>query len=280
MKLSMSVMLGGVATAALTLGCSGSGAASGDAPPMKTGAAATAACGPDALIDDGEDQNNQVIVQKGRAGYWYTYVDDNKSTIEPTAGKLGGTFTMSPGGANGSQYAARMWGTLGPSGTVYCGMGMNFLDPKEPYDASMYGGVKFYARKGPGSTEKVRLKIPDVSTDPDAGKCKECYNDFGVTFPVTDAWTEYVLPFELAKQEPYWGDEFPRITPSKLYALQWQVNTNGAPYDIYVDDIAFVGCDSATGTPAAAPPPPAAPAPAAPAAAPADPAAPAAVPVE
>jgi len=248
---------------------------------MKTGAAATAACGPDALVDDGEDQNNQVIVQKGRSGYWYTYVDDNKSTIEPTAGKLGGTFTMSPGGANGSQYAARMWGTLGPGGTVYAGMGMNFVDPKEPYDASMYGGVKFYARKGPGSTDKVRLKIPDISTDPDAGKCKECFNDFGVTFPVTEAWTEYVLPFELAKQEPYWGDEFPRITPSKIYALQWQANTNGANFDIYVDDVAFVGCDSVTGTPAeAAAPPPAAPPPPAEPAPVADPAAPAAVPVE
>jgi hypothetical protein len=242
----------GFATAALALGCTG-GAASGGAPPMKTGAAATAACGPDGLIDDCEDQNNQLIVQKGRSGYWYTYVDDTGSTVQPTAGKQGGTFTMAPGGANGSQYAARASGTIGSGGTVYAGMGFSLTDPKEAYDASMYGGVKFYARKGPGSSSKVRLKIPDVDTEPDGGKCKECYNDFGVTFDVADGWTEYVLPFELAKQEPYWGDEFPRIVPSKLYSLQWQVNTPGANYDIYVDDIGFVGCDAAgASAPAAA----------------------------
>lgn len=249
---NVSLMLGGVAVAALAMGCSG-GAQAGAETPMKTGAAATAACGPDALIDDGEDQNNQVIVQKGRSGYWYTYVDATGSTIQPTAGSQGGTFQMSEGGANGSQYAARMWGNVGVAGTVYCGMGFNFTDPKEAYDASMYGGVKFYAKKGPGSAGKVRLKIPDLSTEPDGGKCKECYNDFGVSFEVSEGWTEYVLPFELAKQEPYWGDEFPRITPSKLYAMQWQVNTPGAAYDVYVDDISFVGCDD--GGAAAAPAP-------------------------
>ena len=248
----------------------------------KTGDAAIAPCGSEALIDDCEDQNNQVIVQDGRSGYWYTYVDEVGSTIEPTAGAQGGQFVMSPGGANGSQYAARMSGKVATGGTVYCGMGFNLTDPKDAYDASKYGGVKFYAKKAGGSTGTVRLKIPDSSTDPDAGRCQECYNDFGATMELTGEWTEYVLPFYLTKQEESWGDHFPAITPSKLYGMQWQTNIPGAAYDIWVDDISFVGCDSVSAAPAepapaaAAPPPPAEPA----AAEPADDAAPAPVPVE
>jgi hypothetical protein len=198
------------------------------------------------LIDDGEDQNNQVIVQEGRSGYWYTFVDDSGSTIEPQAGtKGGGAFTMSPGGANGSAYAARMSGQVGAGGIVYCGMGFNFTDPKDVYDASKYGGIAFYAKKV-GGVGKVRLKIPDVSTDPDAKKCKECYNDFGANVELTGTWTEYVLPFHAAKQEEGWGSPLvPSITPSIIYGVQWQVNVPGSPYDIWVDDVKFVGCGSA-----------------------------------
>ena len=39
--------------------------------------AQSAECGDDALIDDGEDNNNQTAVREGRGGYWYTYVDES-----------------------------------------------------------------------------------------------------------------------------------------------------------------------------------------------------------
>jgi endoglucanase len=237
---------------------------------MKTGAQATARCGQEAIIDDGEDQNNQVLVQDGRSGYWYTFVDDTGSTVPPTAGSQGGTFAMTAGGANGSQYAARMSGTVGAGGIVYAGMGFNFVDPKDAYDASKYGGIAFYAKKA-GAASSVRLKLPDVSTDPQGSICKQCFNDFGANMNLTDAWTQYVLPFEASKQEEGWGaPRVPSITPSKMFGVQWQVNTPGAAYDVWVDDVSFVGCDSAN----AAPPAPAAPAPQAPAAAPTPEAAP------
>jgi endoglucanase len=166
-------------------------------------------------------------------------------------------------------------------------MGFNLTDPKDAYDASQYGGIKFFAKKG-GGAGRIRIKIPDSDTEPAGGKCQECFNDFGANVELTSSWTEYVLPFYLTKQEDGWGDTFNRIIPSALYGVQWQTNTPGASFDIWVDDIAFVGCDSATGTPApgaaaattpAAPPPPPPPEPAA---APADPSAPepAPVPVE
>ena len=60
--------------------------------------------------------------------------------------------------------AARFKGTVAgaaPGVNVFSGMGVNFLDPKDPYDASKYQGVSFWAKKGAGSTGKVRLKIPE-----------------------------------------------------------------------------------------------------------------------
>ena len=118
-------------------------------------------CGPKALIDDGEDGNNQNLPNDNRGGYWYTFRDKKGTTIEPVAGEDGGTFAMSEGG-HGSQFAARFHGKIGTGAPLFGGMGMNFVDPKAPYDASKYAGISFWAKKGENSTGKVRLKVPDV----------------------------------------------------------------------------------------------------------------------
>jgi endoglucanase len=111
------------------------------------------------------------------------------------------------------------------------------------YDASKYKGISFWAKKGPGSTGNVRLKVPDVSTDPDGKMCKECFNDFGLDLQLTEEWTQYTIPFTSMKMMKGWGS--PRadgIDPSKLYGMQWQVNEPGAKFDIWIDEIAFTGC--------------------------------------
>jgi endoglucanase len=209
---------------------------------LKQGADATKACGPVGMIDDCEDGNNQVMINDGRSGYWYTFVDDSGSTIEPQAGKKGGTFSMTQGGANGSKFAARMSGKVGAGGLLFAGMGFNFVDPKDAYDASKYGGVSFYGKRA-GGEGKLRLKIPDQNTDPQGGMCKECFNDFGAALELTDQWVRYDLPFAQASQDQGWGRPRPSaIVPSKIYGMQWQVNVPGASYDIWLDDITFIGC--------------------------------------
>jgi endoglucanase len=217
---------------------------SAEGPSPNTGSAAGAdeggKCPPDALIDDMEDDNNQVAPNKGRTGYWYTFVDKAGSTAAPPPG---GTFAMAAGGAEGSTHAAHLSGKVGTGQTVYAGMGFNFVEPKAPYDASAYKGVSFWAKVGPGSLTKVRAKLSDVNTDPDGKVCSQCYNDFGADLELTEKWTKYTLLFSSIKQLDGWGaPHVPAITPSKLYAMQWQVNTPGANYDIWVDNIAFVGC--------------------------------------
>ncbi len=202
-----------------------------------------APCGPEAKIEDGEDNNNQTMVQDGRSGYWYTYVDTEGSTVTPTAGAQGGVFQPSPGGANGSQYAMRFHGDISNANIVFSGMGMNFVDPKGPYDASKYKGVSFWAKKAPGTTPNVRVKFPDVNTDPDGGVCSACYNDHGRVIKLTDEWTQYFLAFDSLSQERGWGSpKTGSLDATQVYAIQFQVNDKGQKYDIWVDDIAFTGC--------------------------------------
>lgn len=201
---------------------------------------------PDAVIDDGEDGNNQSFVVAGRGGYWYTFVDDVGTTVWPTAGSHGGTFEMTPGGADGTSMAARFKGSLGTGGgNIFSGMGVNFLDPKGGYDSSNYGGISFWAKKGAGSTGKVRVKLPDNNTDPDGGVCSECFNDFGIDLNLTEEWHQYTIPFGILKQQKNWGK--PRkssIDTTSIYGLQFQVTEAGQPYDIWVDQIRFTGCGS------------------------------------
>ena len=197
-------------------------------------------CGPEGLIDDGEDGNNQNLPNDNRGGYWYTFRDKKGTTIEPVAGEDGGTFAMSEGG-HGSQFAARYHGKIGTGAPLFGGMGMNFVDPKAAYDASKYAGISFWARKGESSTPKVRLKVPDANTDPDGGSCTECFNDFGGDLTLTNEWKMYIYPFSAMKQMPGWGNpRKPHITPAKIYGIQFQVNVPSANYDIYVDDLKFI----------------------------------------
>lgn len=195
------------------------------------------------LIADGEDNSNQIARIQNRGGYWYTFVDDAGSSVVPEAGKTGGVFRMTPGGAQGTQYAARMTGTVGSGNRVYVGMGFNFVDPKSAYDASKYEGIRFWAKRGPGSATTVRLKVPDAATDPDGKICTECYNDFGMELTLKEEWDDYVIPFSVLKQERSWGSPHTdKIDSSKLYGVQFQFNQPGQSFDMWLDEIEFTGC--------------------------------------
>jgi endoglucanase len=195
------------------------------------------------MISDGESNSNQVNPVQGRGGYWYAFGDEQGSTITPLPGKQGGTFSMAEGGANGTKYAAHMTGTVGGGEPVYVGIGFNFVDPKGQYDASKFKGISFWAKKGPGSLSNVRLKVPDVMTDPDGKNCSECFNDFGADLVLTEEWQQFVIPFDQMRQMKGWGSPRPSgIDPKTLYGVQWQVNEKGQKFDIWIDEIYFTGC--------------------------------------
>ena len=198
-------------------------------------------CGPEGLIDDGEDGNNQVTDSGGRGGYWYTFLDKVGSSINPKTEAQGGKFTMAQGGANRSQYGVNAKGKIATGEIVYSGVGVNFLDPKAPYDAGKFEGISFWAKRGANSTGKVRLKVPDSNTDPDGKVCSACFNDFGKDLSLTEEWTRYAFSFAEMRQLSGWGAPHPpRIDEKKIYGVQWQVNQPGATFDISIDDVSFI----------------------------------------
>jgi hypothetical protein len=88
----------------------------------------------------------------------------------------------------------------------------------------------------------LRVKVPDANTDPDGKICSDCYNDFGLSFELSDEWTRYTVNFKDLKQEEGWGDPRPPSSATdKLFGLQWQVSTPNAEFDVWFDDIRFEG---------------------------------------
>lgn len=229
-----------IAAAASSVGCK----VNPTDPSLENSSAGHACASPDAVICDGDDNNNQSAVVGGRGGYWYTFSDMLGTEVWPLQGAKGGTFEMSPGGAENSPYAARFKGKVAVSDQpVQAGMGVNFVDPKGAYDASQYSGISFWAKAAPGSVTAVRLKVPDSLTDPDAGKCSECFNDFGMDLMLSNEWQKYIIPFNKLTQMPGWGK--PRgfsVNSSEIFGLQFQVNVQDKPFDIWVDQIRFTGC--------------------------------------
>jgi endoglucanase len=124
---------------------------------LKQGEVSTRPCGPAGLIDNGDDGDAQILKSEGRSGKWYTYVDTSGSTIEPA---VGSPFAMAPGGVGGKGMAARMQGKVTNGGEVFCGMGLDFTESKQTYDASRYGGLAFFARRAPGRSPKSTSRFP------------------------------------------------------------------------------------------------------------------------
>ena len=189
----------------------------------------------DGLLDDLEDNNQQSEKIGGRGGYWFTFADTVGSVIEPR-----GDVRPSPGGANGSKFAAHGWGKMASAGdSIYAGIGFALTDPKLPYDVGSAKGIQFWA-KGPG---RVRFKTPDINTVPEGDRCSDCYNDFGVDITLQDSWQRYTVPFEKMAQQPGWGDRSPAVDQHHLFAVQWQFSTKDAAFDLWFDDIRLVGCE-------------------------------------
>jgi len=191
-----------------------------------------------ALIDNFDDGNNLVSALEGRSGGLYTYVDTTGSTISPATGTV---FLPALGGNAGSARAAHFTGHLSGASTVWAGFGADFLTPKALYNASKYKSITFWAKKGVSTAlSNVRVKVPDRNTDSVGGICTACSNDFGTDVTLATAWTKYTLPFSAMTQLAGWGAPRPQhLDPTGIVAVQFQVTSANANYDIWVDDLSF-----------------------------------------
>jgi endoglucanase len=113
--------------------------------------------------------------------------------------------------------------------------------PRAAYAASKYAGITFSARRSPGASAGVRVHVPDWNTDPDGAVCRQCFNDFGADITLTESWQTYTLLFDSLTQLPGWGTPRPqRVDSSRLFGIQFRVTDKGAPFDVWIDDLAFV----------------------------------------
>jgi endoglucanase len=192
---------------------------------------------PAGLIEDFEDGDHQLLQQDGRGGFWYIEADEEGTTIEPD-----GEFEPSDGGAHGTHKAGHIVGRTAAGSNVWAGMSVNLANPKQPYDASKYRGISFYARRGKAGTPHVIVRVPDAGSDPEGGVCKDCWNDFGASLELSEHFRKFVLPFDELRQEPGWGEQRAEIDAKKLFGLKWQIKAPSTNYDIWLDDIRFVGC--------------------------------------
>jgi hypothetical protein len=244
MKTTVQICRSSLPALLLVAGCAHFGPPTGGAglSPLSSGST----CADRSYIENAEDGDAQILGIEGRNGYIYTYRDALGTQITPSTD----AFVVSSGGAKTAKNALRFHGRLAEKADAYAGMGFGFLSPESAYDASSFTGITFIAKRSGTSAADVRLKIPDGNTHPGANVCKECFNDFGVTFSVTESWTRYVIEFADLKQEGGWGDPRPPgLNNEELFGIQFQIAARGKDFDIWIDDIAFVCADSSEGLP-------------------------------
>jgi hypothetical protein len=202
-----------------------------------TGGSATGGSPPIApeLIDDCEDRNNRIRINQGRNGYWSTFDAGTGCTLSPSNSTGNMFMADTEDGSGTGRYALHF---VSSGGTDGCGITLEFLSPKELYDASDYVGISFGARSEDGNKETL-VKIAVAGTDPDFGLCgTECYDHFETTVLLGENWDEHVVRFEDLAQVG-WGFDAGDFDASNVVAIQWLAVPGAA--NIWIDDVKFVG---------------------------------------
>jgi hypothetical protein len=194
------------------------------------------------MIDDMEDKDGSILAAEGRVGAWYTY-NDTTGTQVPPAGQMGFDMTELTPPRDTSTYAANTSG----SGFTTWGAGIGFDlnndgSAKQPYDASAYKGVTFWAKAGTGGIKNIRMNVQDAQTAPEGGICdktatKGCNDHRGTAVLLTEEWKQFTFAFDAMKVVGF-GQTFPTFQTNKLFAIQFQASQN-VKFDIWLDDVAF-----------------------------------------
>jgi hypothetical protein len=179
--------------------------------------------GREPLIDDFEDGNGDVLARDGRHGPWQVVTDRNDKTKGP--------FTTLPS-KSGNGHALHF---TGPEFREW-GSSLEYSFPTHCYDASAYRGLSFRA-KGPG---RVYVSAREVSVVPEEldGTCRsDCYNSHVKLIVLGEKWQRIELAWSDLQQRGYGR---PDVDVSSLHSLQFSVRPEDTPFDLWIDDVAFL----------------------------------------
>lgn len=189
------------------------------------------------LIDDMEDNNNGVLANKCRNGFWYAYNDGSGGT-QKTGGVVS-PFTMgSPGvGYNGtgtSLYCVEVSTTTGFT-NYGAGFGFSLLGPQANYNASNYTGIQYYAKSTTGSPT-----VAFAITDNDVVNAVPAYSigAHTINFTYSGSWVLYQISWAqmIASGNAYGGPTV--FDPSRIQQVQWSVGP-GVASDVWIDNVSF-----------------------------------------
>jgi hypothetical protein len=184
------------------------------------------------LIDDFEDANARIAPNEGRSGAWMVY-NDGTGTQKPAHGALWHPALI-PGGRGTSRYALHTSGGVFKKWGITGGFG---LATPSCYDASVYDGVKFWA-KGPGRIV-FTAKMTQVVALEDGGSCRDnCYDVHRKSIVLTKRWTEYTVKWDELVQLGV-GERVP-FDPRSLHAMGFFVDGEDTPFDFWIDDLGFL----------------------------------------
>ncbi|MFO7177633.1 MAG: hypothetical protein DIU78_002935 [Pseudomonadota bacterium] len=223
-------------------GSAGTAGAGGTAGVAGGGGTAESAsgCATPGLVDDMEDGDDVLCTHEGRSGTWFTANDGSVNGVqEPPL-----LAVVRPVEASDRAESTRAMRTTG-SGFSNWGAALGFhlrSTNGEPYDASGYGALTFYAKGKVNGKLRVALRTRDLAPPDQGGTCREnsgtCLRYHGADIALTTNWHQYRIPFETLARE---GNGGPSFDPKSVVGVEFRVPVPAAiqPFEVWVDDVAF-----------------------------------------
>ena len=235
-------------------GSGGTPAVGGSSGTGQAGSTPAGGTGPTTLsmIDDMENTDLYIPNTDGRQGYW-TLAND---------GTAGGKQGPSPllmsaivGGRDGSMNAFHTTATGFSKSGAQTLVELNRKGAtRNPYDASAYKALHFWAKVDGTSPGDVHVALIDKHTDPGGKLCCEtmtscatnggnianglCYDHFTRDLTLTKTWVEYSIPFTDMSQLGWGDNKVASVDATAVYSIQ--ISWTSAAMDLWIDDIAFV----------------------------------------
>jgi hypothetical protein len=189
----------------------------------------------DELVDDMDDGSPSIPSVAGRSGLWSDSDDGAPGGImfpDPA-----GPFTMTDTGDVCRKLAVYVHGSGFSLWGANVGVGLG-----NPYDASKYIGIAFWAKADAGTSAEVRVAFPDNDTSLAGGLCTSnptgptaCGDHFGVRVTLYPHWSKYAVSFAEIRQDG-WGRQTEKFDPATLYGILFQIPVD-ATFGLWIDDI-------------------------------------------